>query len=396
MLKRLYIIIFVLLTAGSVAAAAVSFKALSDYGHITTEKRLADSARLVSLKLADDMSFGELDSYVAETFFSENESIRITLISTSGKVVFDSETDSETMDDHLNRPEIAQALSSGKSGTSIRRSATLEIDTFYFAVYDKASGYVIRAAMPMQIYESSVEALRNVMIILFLVFALFFIVTGIVAARITTAPLLKLKSAADRMASGDHCVHVPVRGSDSSEIAQLSRSFNYMAKSLEEAQNELINDNIRMDMVLNAIGNPIIAVDEDLMVSYINSEARRDFMQNSFPDNEHYPMLSVIRSVETEALVKKAILSGSASDDKISITTRSGRKIFRVNVFITNNNKGKAAIVLFQDVSQIERLAQMRTDFVSSVTHELKTPLTSIRGFVETLRSNKVDRKSVV
>lgn len=395
MLRRLYIIISLLLLAGFIAASAVAFSSLSDFNRKTTEKDLSDSIRLVAERLSDGYSYEELDKYISGTIDPDSEMIRITIITLEGVVVFDSETDAAVMDNHLSRPEIAEALRTGNQGVSIRKSDTLDIDTFYLVRPDPDSGLLIRSSMPMKIYESSVDALRGKIILLLAVLAGALIIMGLVSARLIASPVVRLKAAADQMAAGNYSVRLPVKNSDRTETGEMGRSFNLMAEELEKAHRQLKDDNLRMDMILNAIENPIVSVDDDLIVTFMNSETKREFVQHDFPENENFPLLSVVRSPEAEGLVRRALSEQRSISEKIGILTSTGKKVFRVSVFNADSIRGKTAIVLFQDISQAEKLSQMRTDFVASVTHELKTPLTSIRGFVDTLRNNGVDDPAV-
>ena len=395
MIRKFNLIIAFLLTAGFLSAAAVSYNALDDFNRRTTEIRLSDAIRLVSTELDKGASNDEIDQYIREVMHSESEKIRITLIAITGKVLYDSDTEEESMDDHIDRPEIAKAIASGDKGVAIRKSDTLGIDTFYLAETDEKSGHIIRAALPMSVYESIVEISVRQMLFIFVAFALILLLTGLIASRLTAAPVIRLKNAAERMAEGDYSVRIEARRSDRSEIAELSRSFDHMARELEVAHDDLIKDNIRLDMVLNAIENPVIAVDDELQVTFINKETEKVFLQNDLPHDKLLPMISVIRSVETEELVRSAYRKDTSLSEKISIISKAGRRVYRVNVSLSNSSRGKTAIIVFQDVSQIEEMAKLRSDFVAGVTHELKTPLTSIRGFIDTLRNKDIDDPAV-
>lgn len=395
MIRKFNLIIAFLLTAGFLSAAAVSYNALDDFNRRTTEIRLSDAIRLVSTELDKGASNDEIDQYIREVMHSESEKIRITLIAITGKVLYDSDTEEESMDDHIDRPEIAKAIASGDKGVAIRKSDTLGIDTFYLAETDEKSGHIIRAALPMSVYESIVEISVRQMLFIFVAFALILLLTGLIASRLTAAPVIRLKNAAERMAEGDYSVRIEARRSDRSEIAELSRSFDHMARELEVAHDDLIKDNIRLDMVLNAIENPVIAVDDELQVTFINKETEKVFLQNDLPHDKLLPMISVIRSVETEELVRSAYRKDTSHNEKISIISKTGRRVYRVNVSLSNSSRGKTAIIVFQDVSQIEEMAKLRSDFVAGVTHELKTPLTSIRGFIDTLRNKDIDDPAV-
>ncbi|MFA6736408.1 MAG: ATP-binding protein [Saccharofermentanales bacterium] len=395
MIRKFNLIIAFLLTAGFLSAAAVSYNALDDFNRRTTEIRLSDAIRLVSTELDKGASNDEIDQYIREVMHSESEKIRITLIAITGKVLYDSDTEEESMDDHIDRPEIAKAIASGDKGVAIRKSDTLGIDTFYLAETDEKSGHIIRAALPMSVYVSIVEISVRQMLFIFVAFALILLLTGLIASRLTAAPVIRLKNAAERMAEGDYSVRIEARRSDRSEIAELSRSFDHMARELEVAHDDLIKDNIRLDMVLNAIENPVIAVDDELQVTFINKETEKVFLQNDLPHDKLLPMISVIRSVETEELVRSAYRKDTSHNEKISIISKTGRRVYRVNVSLSNSSRGKTAIIVFQDVSQIEEMAKLRSDFVAGVTHELKTPLTSIRGFIDTLRNKDIDDPAV-
>ncbi len=395
MLKRIYWLIAAILLVSMLLAGGIAFSIMNSYNRETTDNRLDSAIRLFAYEIGQGKTYAEAADRVGLVFSSDTEQIRITVVETNGDVLFDNESDNTFRTNHLDRPEIRQAIDSRASGQSIRESATLRIRIYYYAEYDAQLDVVIRAALPLNIY---IRNLRSMEVRLALVLAatlLAFATVGILAARAVARPLFGLKAAADRMAGGDYSARVPRSGRGRTEIGDLSAAFNKMAQKQEDVIGEIREKNLRMDTVLNSIGSPIIAVDENLAVTFYNHSILDDFDVPPIPAGASCPFISIVRSAEAEEWVRRALASGEGQTGQVRIGTRAGTRLYRMSVFLAPVSGSRGAIALFQDITEIHRLQKMRSDFVANVTHELKTPLTSIRGFVDTLRSGNVrDRET--
>jgi len=188
-----------------------------------------------------------------------------------------------------------------------------------------------------------------------------------------------------------------------------------MASQLEKTVYDLKDKNLKMDTILNNMTDGIIAVDKNNSVVLVNSVACRLFGIPDANENEIIGMniLEIIRNIHINRMLKETLKGKTVLSDEINVSFSGGR-IYRIttvpvqtslkdssflkeNPFSDNSflafNQG--AVISVQDITNIKKLEQIRSEFVSNVTHELKTPLTSIRGFIETLRNGAINDKEV-
>lgn len=314
---------------------------------------------------------------------------RITIIDDHGNVLGESQTDSEKMENHLNRKEVQQALQ-GKTGEDVRFSATLKMDFLYIAVPSSNSEAIIRVSVPL-VQLQKINLRIWLYCVLGIIAGLLF--TVFLAVRFTSSisrPVGELTYASRKIAEGNYSKRVNIHSDD--EFGQLADTFNEMADELEKTVSDLKDKNMKFDAVLNSMTNSLVAVDSDMRIILINSIAARFF---GIADNViGKKLLEVIRNHRINELVRQAITDNSASVTELNMHIME-EGIYRVYTSpiksAGNSDANSGAIITIHDITNIKKLEQIRTEFVSNVTHELKTPLTSIKGFVETLRSGSVD-----
>ncbi|MHB1454565.1 MAG: HAMP domain-containing sensor histidine kinase [Saccharofermentanales bacterium] len=395
MLKRIYGLIAAILLISMILTGLVSFSIMDKFNRETNDIKLDSAIDLVAHELGQGKSYEEAAELIDLTFTTDKERIRITIVDLDGNVLFDNESAITLETNHLHRPEIYAAITDRSYGKSIRKSDTLHINIYYYAKYEADLQLVIRAALPMNIFIQNVRNMGWQLMMILAAAMLAVATVGILAARLVARPLISLMTAANKMASGDYSARVTKTRDDKSEIGDLSLAFNKMAQKIQNVVEEMKDRNIRMDIILNSIGSPIIAVDENLMVTFFNNSLIEEFAYHRFPSKGVYPFISIVRSPETEGLIRKALADGTEKTDKVRISTHNETRIYRVSVSLTPLSNDRGAIILFQDITQIDKLQKMRSEFVANVTHELKTPLTSIRGFVDTLRNGAMQNPEV-
>lgn len=395
MLKRIYSVLTFVLLAGILTTGWVAYNSITRFNETANEEKLQIAINIIFEKLSEGDSYQAIDSSVKNLYNSEKGNIRITIIDETGKVLYDNEADSNQMDNHRYRPEIYRAIRDKSSSFAIRKSDTLGTEIFYLAQYFEQPGIVIRTAMPMIEYTSSI---RETGIRLLLIFSLSFaaiLVIGLFIVKLVSRPLSRLEKTAFEMSRGNYMARVPKIGDKSSEISKLSDAFNEMAEKLQTVIINLEEKNSQMDIILNTIDSSILVADEHFGVIFINKAAREEFCDDSFSREGVYPFISVVRSDEADKMLKKALDEQVQVTSELKITTRRGRKIFNATVCPVSGTNEKRAIFTLRDITQITGLQKMRSEFVANVTHELKTPLTSIRGFVDTLKNGAIDKPEV-
>jgi two-component system sensor histidine kinase VicK len=204
-------------------------------------------------------------------------------------------------------------------------------------------------------------------------------VMGIALARTITGPIRALTRTAAQIAGGDFHQTIEVRSAD--EIGQLGETFNTMTKRLVQTLGEVQGEKNRVDVILTHMADGLIALDSAGRIIKLNAAAQR--------------MLSV---EEHEALGQQmdelwptmglGELAAVAHETNRSFTqeARFGSLIFTAHVTpLPGDSQAAGTVIVLQDITELQRLAEMRREFVANVSHELKTPLTSVKSYVETL-----------
>ena len=229
---------------------------------------------------------------------------------------------------------------------------------------------------------------------------LFTILISVNLSKVITNPIRQLISTSKEIAGGNYKKRVNTTSKD--EIGQLAHTFNEMADKLEETLSGIMDKNLRVDTVINSMHDGIIAIDSDYKILLINTIACEIFGVKHGPGIIGKSLIQITRNSKVNSLLIDTIRNNSSLTDEIVMFSpaSSSDKIFRVYTNPIKNidsvkciNSG--GVITLHDVTSVRKLEQIRTEFVSNVTHELKTPLTSIRGFVETLRNGAIEDTAV-
>jgi two-component system phosphate regulon sensor histidine kinase PhoR len=316
---------------------------------------------------------------------------RLTVILPSGAVIGDTWETPQNMDNHASRPEIAAALSSGR-GKSRRFSNTLQQNVVYMAVAIKRNSQligVVRTAIPLARMESQLARIRTQFWTIGGVVALLALGVTLAISRQYSRKINELKQGAARLAEGElaHRLAIP----DSEELAGLAESLNRMAAQLESRLQTVVSQRNQLEAVLSSMLEGVIAVDREERIISVNQAAARWFdidaekvRGRSIPE--------AIRNLAIQKFVTQALKSRTSVVDDITVY-RNGERILNIKSapLLDVGPEPIGMLVVFSDVTQLRRLEDMRRDFVANVSHEIKTPLTAIKGFVETLHQGSVE-----
>lgn len=325
--------------------------------------------------------------------------VRITLITENGTVVADSDEDPALMGNHRDRPEIVEALQSG-AGVSQRPSATIGEPLLYYArragSADAPIGYV-RASVPLSALQSETASARA---------ALWWMAAGtgfagLLAAALLAAhiarPIEELRRAARWIAAGDLGHRVDVRRRD--EVGSLAVAFNAMAEQLASRIEQLElhgrereENSERLRTVLGSMIEGVVAVDESQRVLFAN-KAARGLLDLSSGSPVQRPLWETVRNPRIHDVVREAL----AGKERISVEFEIPRKQAVVALLATRlpGDPCPGVVLVLHDVTDLRRLENLRREFVSNVSHELKTPLTSIQAYTETLLGGAMDDPAI-
>ena len=318
---------------------------------------------------------------------------RITVVLPSGKVIGDSEENPRSMDNHSDRKEVKAAIS-GNIGNSIRFSRTLQQKMMYVAVplvRDNKILGILRTSIPLTSVDNALKSIQRKIVLGGLLIALFAAIISLFVARRITRPLEEMKKSADRFAEGELTHRLPVP--DTKEMEALGKAMNQMAAQLDSRIKTAIRQKNELETVLSSMLEGVIAVDMDERIISINQVAARMF--NGEPAKfQGQSIQEAIRVSRLQRFIKKALLSVESIIEDDIILNNNEEHILNIHSSPLQDAKKKriGILVVINDVTKLRRLENVRRDFVANVSHEIKTPLTAIKGFVETLHDGTVEK----
>jgi two-component system phosphate regulon sensor histidine kinase PhoR len=343
-----------------------------------------------SLKQEDVASLEELVRVL-----SPKAKCRITIINTKGKVLADSEKSQEDvlrMENHLYRPEVKTALG-GSIGSDTRYSSTLKIDMLYVALPIREGNTtlgVLRLALTLEGAQKTLSAIRKT-VLLGLFFALgLALVLGSIVARQTIKPIKRMIQVSRKFSGGDFSRRILRPSRD--EIGELAVTLNNMAQEIENKIKEIKTQNQKLSAIFNSMIEGVIVIAKTGHIVSINSTIEKIFSVTK-DTVEGKIFLEAIRNNDIAEVINAVLNKGGLLSKEITLVYPVHR-IFEVSAApIFDNDAISGCLVVIHDITEIRRLETVRSDFVANVSHELKTPLTSIKGFVETLLEGALDDK---
>ncbi|HEU4884578.1 MAG TPA: ATP-binding protein [Longimicrobium sp.] len=340
-----------------------------------TEMQGADLRRelLLARSLYEDQPLAEPDS-VADWLGAVADR-RVTLIARDGRVIGDSEVPDAglaRLENHGGRPEVREALQ-GRMGRAVRLSTSVGNREMYMAA-PASGGRVIRLAVPLdEVYATVRRVQRGI----FSVGIVALVLTGLLSLGFSiavTRPLRQLAGVARAMAAGDLSRRARTRERD--EVGELAEALDTLAGELQRRLGQLEGERAEMQALIDAMDEAVIAVDARGRVRRANPAARRIFALSGDPRG--LAPQEITRRKGFLELVKRALDGAPIPPTEL---TQDGRHLLATAQPLPTGG----AVMVFLDVSVLRRLEDVRRDFVANASHELKTPLTAIRGFAETL-----------
>ena len=317
---------------------------------------------------------------------------RVTVILPDGKVIGDSKEDPATMDNHIDRPEVLIAVS-GEIGNSRRYSRTLDKRMMYMALPLESEGKImaiLRMSIPLTDVDAELKRIQNrIALGGFLIAVLASVICFYVSRRISR-PIEKLRKGAESFAKGNLANRLPVPSTR--ETAALAEAMNFMAARLEKRIEAEINQRNVMEAILASMTEGVIAIDMDEHILSFN-QAAADIIKRLRESSNGQALQEVIRNLQLQHFIKRALEADTPVSEDIMLH-QADQRIVNIHAAPMRNSLDAriGSLLVLNDVTQLRHLEKMRQDFVANVSHEIKTPLTAIKGFVETLQNGAKDR----
>ncbi|WP_051258505.1 two-component system histidine kinase PnpS [Atopococcus tabaci] len=323
---------------------------------------------------------------------------RVTLIDLEGNVVFDSHADSSTLDNHGNRPEVSAVLNQGEVGRDVRTSATTGKQLYYVAqpLFSEVGTRVgvLRLSKPIDEMEEVISQVQRYLLLFVFVSLLLAVLFTAYWTRELSRPISEIGRVAQRLSNQQYDARYTDRSYE--EIDALGQAVNELADNLESQMQEITQNDEQMRELINHLIIGVMLLDNDRNVQIVNP-AMSEILEMDLYAGVGRPYVEVIKSYGITTLIEDAYRTHQTQNDEISLF-EVDNKVLDANVVpIAGDHPGEVNfIVLLYDITEIRRLEKVRTDFVANASHELRTPVTALKGFTETLLDGAMEDKEIL
>ena len=369
-----------------------------------TKDHLTSKAYLIKSGIDNKVANKELQNFIIES--SKKSKIRITIMDTLGSVFADSDKNPMLMENHRSvkkRDEIENALKDG-IGASQRYSTTTNQDMLYVAVLTNFSGqpFIIRTSASMSSLETSIGKARDRIILINIIILIFITISVILVSRFISQPLFLIGKGARRISSGEMLEPIPMPEENlfinTEEILSITVAINDMVSELKRRINTITKERNEQENIIKYINIIQYSMSEGLLTfdlkkrfTTINNAAAK-YLDLDLKEDIGKTFDKKIKNKDLKKIIKTLINKGRPVSKEIRIG-KLKKSYFSVNGTLLRGQKSKkvGCLLVMTDVTRLKQLEAMRRVFVANVSHELKTPITSIAGYVETAQGDIPD-----
>ncbi|MDC1487356.1 ATP-binding protein [Gammaproteobacteria bacterium] len=392
--SRIFIIILSCLFIGLSLAFIVAERDLSEGLQQQIESELSKQAKILRQSFAESPKVNNSISLKSQIdSYSDASGSRITLIARDGLVLVDSDIgmDSlESLDNHSDRPEVIAAFNNG-SGSSKRFSNSIQQEMLYFALLDTTSNpeRVIRISVTNEYLDRSIASLENSMTLIIVVALIVAILASVIAGNYIRESLMDLERAASDISDGFYkkkdLESLPVKRRD--EIGSMARNISTISTNLKNQISLIAKQRDQFGSVLDGLGEGILVCDQNGLITFRNDQIMEilglDEIINKSINDIEIPALS--------RMYKKAQKKGKF-DSEFELETGEDDTRW----ILAHMNKAKSTqelILVVHETTQLRQMDSMRRDFISNLSHELRTPVSVIKANSETLLDGALENK---
>lgn len=386
--SRLAITYLVVALVSVIVLGGLFQQLMNQYLIRSAEESLEREAREISrlLSMADPAlrDPAEVDSLIRLSAFLTRASIIV--VNREGVITMASRDSARVLGQRFTAPVLFQAMESGRPEKTTFRDPFNELSVIVALPVRSPSTRSVTGAVallrPVSALRSATEQVQMLVIRGALLAGVVAALLAMLLARTLARPVREMTDAASRLGSGDFSQRVPVRGRD--EISNLAETFNFMASKIEGLVTGLQEERSRATAVLSNIVDPLLVVTGDGLVEFHNTSGGSFLL----PDAAHRSFRETVRYPEVSDFIERSLTSAEQLVEPVS--TAEGSHYVATSARFSDAGGG-GVVILLRDVTTERRLDQMRRDFVSSISHELRTPVTSIAGFLEALLDGLVE-----
>ena len=384
-IRCIFLCIAVVLISGAASAAILQYN---------KEKSIESSMRDILTTIALQETGENVDyEKVAGKYGNLSFNYRITVLNKAGEVLGDSAFDKNTMGNHINRPEVKQAMAAGL-GYEKRSSETYGKPMLYMALL--ADTVIYRIAAPVDSINATIMELLPALLAGLLLAIFVSPILAASTAKSLTEPLANVAKMLETLDNKNYSVQLNTP--EQEELQPIISTINELTQSISLTMQELSYEKEKTEYLLGSMENGLILVGSDLRVMHINPAAEQFLGESREVVGRN--LLLLTRQLKLIDAVKNAVENGTSSLFDLECGEQM-RGIISVQVTGVSSawlERGKAngAIVLITDVTQQRQAEHMRSEFVANASHELKTPITSIGGFAELLAAGVVQEPEKV
>jgi two-component system, OmpR family, phosphate regulon sensor histidine kinase PhoR len=349
---------------------------------------LTAEAHLIAAQIPE--SFSEnMDAFCRE--YKEKTGARITLIDSAGRVVGDSDESSEKMENHFDRPEIQEAIATDL-GSSVRFSKTLGRNSFYLAVrlnHGRGNGF-LRLSVPLQDMERALSQVRTRILFASVLTFLIVLLIGLLQTRRITKSVEEIAAFLKEVAAGNLERRLFLK--EKGVIGELVYHINAMAKELKDGLIECKEERYLVGAILSSMSDGLMLVDRKGDIVLCNQAVKNTFGIEGAAEGKS--LMETLKSPSLMELFAKVLEKEETMSLEIHVFRPNDCYLMAVAVpFYSYEEKEKISgvVLSLHDITRLRLLEEVRKDFVANVSHEIKTPITAIRGFAETLLEGAID-----